>query len=137
MKGTICKVVDLLFTLQKIMEFEIVDGVPEYSTASLHAGETEDVLSKRDVLLTGDKSEKQTQPMFTDDEVVDVPGQVVPFGAGTNSEIEAKENIDHFITVPRVTLNSPDESNKLPEVKGFGLFRTSTDLNCEVMEQGI
>ena len=119
------------------MEFEIVDGVPEYSAASLHAGETEGVLSKRNVLLTGDKCEKQTQPMFTDDEVVDVPGQVVPFDAGTNSEVEAKENIDHFITVPRVKLNSPEESSKLPEVKGFGLFRTSTDLNCKAMKQGI
>ena len=106
------------------MEYEIVDEIPEYSTANLHVSETKDVLNKKDELLTGNKSEKRTQS--TSVEVVDVPGQVVPFHTCPNPEKEAKENID-YLTVPRVKLNGLKESDQFtPEVKGVGLFSTSS-----------
>lgn len=108
------------------MECEIVDEIPECSTARLHVSETEDVLNEKDELLTGNKFEKRTQS--TSVEVVDVAGQVVPFHTCTNPEREAKENSEH-LAVPLVKLNSLEESDKfIPDAKGFGLFTTSTGL---------
>ena len=87
------------------METEIVDEIQEYSTASLHANETENGLNRKDELLKENYSEEETK--LTSIEVVDAPGQVVPSQGCLKSETEASQNNEHS-TVPQASLEAMD-----------------------------
>jgi hypothetical protein len=87
------------------METEIVDEIQEYSTASLHANETENGLNRKDELLKENYSEEETKLISI--EVVDAPGQVVPSQSCLKSETEASQNNEHS-TVSQASLEAMD-----------------------------
>ena len=130
------------------MESEIVIGIPEYSTASLHVDETENVLNEKDKLLKEKYSEEEAK--LTSIEVLPAQGQVVPtHRQSLKSEAEASENNEHS-TVPQVNLEAMDcleeckhfskqseiNQNTFSEGKGFEQFTSPTSVSCESTEQG-
>ena len=75
------------------LESEIVDGIPEYSVASLHADGRETVLIKKDEVLNDNFSEKETK-LNSNQVFVDSGGQVVPAHSLSclKPETEASQN---------------------------------------------
>ena len=124
-----------------MMESEIVDEIPECGMTSLHVGETETLLNKKDELLKSNFYEKETK--LTPIQVnVDAQGQVVPAHSPScfQPENEASQNNEHS-TVPQDTLEIIDcreESEHLLQVhqdeflEGEGLEKLTSTGKYEV-----
>ncbi|CAB4027459.1 Hypothetical predicted protein, partial [Paramuricea clavata] len=108
------------------METEIVDEIQEYSTASLHANETENSLNRKDEHLKENYSEETKLTSF---EVVDAPGQVVPSQGCLKSEIEASQNNEHS-TVPQASLEA---MGYLEESENFS---KQSEINPDKLSEG-
>jgi hypothetical protein len=123
------------------LESEIVDGIPEYSVASLHADGRETVLIKKDEVLNDNFSEKETK-LNSNQIFVDSGGQVVPAHSLSclKPETETSQNREQS-TIPQ----GREESGQISstdlhqhellegpvEGKGFEQLASTLSTTCE------